>query len=619
VTITAADTDVTITVEDGVSNSSNAFDVEPGDLDYFTFDTIPSPQTAGEPFEVTIRAYDGEGNPKTDYAGPANLSDSTDTLDRSTTGSFTDGVWTGDVTITAADTDVTITVEDGVSESSNTFDVEPAALHSIVISPTLATIPAGGIQLYTAEAFDEFDNTRGDVTTDTDFSIEEEAGGTWSENVYTSQNYGTWTVQGTYTGTIVVEGTAALTVLDTDLSFDKDDGRSTVYAGDRLTYTLSYTNSGNETAQNIIITDTLPRSVEYIDCECNDGSCQVMPRNEVVFRIPSLAPETSGYAQMVVKVNDTLPDGVSSVVNVASMGASSLEASIQKQDVNCLAVPDLTVEVDHLPDIFSPGELMTYTLTYGNTGLLTANGVSISTTLPSGTDYVTGCVTDEGWETSDGRTYTCYVGDLNADSIEQMVDFVIRHQDQPEVSATEFDTSFTIDEQEGIGEANAADNTAYARIGVPDLVVTDFNVEPYPLEPDMPVTFTIVVENQGTGTAWNPNIADDWWGASSLDVYIAFVPSYPWVRYSEKDIWDYLPVLDPGEAHTFVITRTGPPDYELIQFSEEEIRQNFQSFYVKVDSFNRYPYGGIPESNEMNNVWPVFGHQVYLPTVARND
>ena len=38
----------------------------------------------------------------------------------------------------------------------------------------------------------------GDVTSDTLFSIESQAGGSWLDNVYTSENPGTWIVTGTY-------------------------------------------------------------------------------------------------------------------------------------------------------------------------------------------------------------------------------------------------------------------------------------------------------------------------------------------------------------------------------------------------------------------------------------
>jgi hypothetical protein len=61
---------------------------------------------------------------------------------------------------------------------------------------------------YHAFAVDSLSN-RWEVTAETAFSIDLGAGGSWSGNVYTSQNTGTWTVTGTY---LSLSGTAALTV-----------------------------------------------------------------------------------------------------------------------------------------------------------------------------------------------------------------------------------------------------------------------------------------------------------------------------------------------------------------------------------------------------------------------
>src|SRR4030043_529945 len=69
-----------------------------------------------------------------------------------------------------------------------------------MITHDSVTILAGESQAYTAEAFDQYDNSLGDVTSSTSFSIDPGAGGSWAANVYTSENAGEWTVIGTYSG-----------------------------------------------------------------------------------------------------------------------------------------------------------------------------------------------------------------------------------------------------------------------------------------------------------------------------------------------------------------------------------------------------------------------------------
>ncbi len=525
------------------------------------------------------------------------------------------------MTITAADTDVTITVEDGVSDTSNTFDVDPAALHHLVISPTVATISAGSMQPYTAEAFDAFDNTRGDVTEHTIFSIDESGhGGSWSDNVYTSQNYGTWTVRGTYTGTIVVADTASLTVLDADLRFGKDDRRSVVGAGERLTYTLVYTNSGNELAGGIVITDTLPDYVTYVGCQVGVGNCR-RRGGSVVFDGISLSAGESGRAQLVVRVINPLPTGAAYVTNQARMAAPSLTTPITVQDVDAIGTrPDLTISVTHAPSLFSPGGLMTYTVIYGNRGRMNASGVVISTTLPPGTSYAG----DDSWSPAGGSYYSYSVDDLDAGTGGEIALFVVRHPPGAEVGAASFATEFTIaaDAVTG-GEANYSDNRALGFVGVPDLVVTGINVSPWPLEPNVPTVFTITVKNQGTGWGWNPDNRAGFW----VDVFFGLVSSYPFERECDKGIAGAPPPLAPGAEYVQVIANPWYNNQAPILFGAEEIAR-INSVYVKVDNFRARAYGLVPEYDELNNVSVTRDgiltsqldlYRVYLPFVRRQD
>jgi len=90
---------------------------------------------------------------------------------------------------------------------------QPADLiDHIAITPDPATITAGATQAYAAQAFDLGNNYIGDVTSQTTFSIESAAGGSWEDSVYTSATAGNWTVTGTYSGLPGSPATASLTV-----------------------------------------------------------------------------------------------------------------------------------------------------------------------------------------------------------------------------------------------------------------------------------------------------------------------------------------------------------------------------------------------------------------------
>ena len=403
------------------------------------------------------------------------------------------------------------------------------------------------------------------------------------------------------------------------LSLDKSDGVSTVYAGDLLTYTLVYTNSGNENGYDVTITDTLPASyAQYVGCEIAAGTCQHLPaEGKVIFHIPVITAPTSGQAQLVVQVDDPLPAGADFVTNTARMTAPCLAEPIDVQDVDHIGtLPDLIVTAVHAPSLFSPGQLMTYTVTYSNAGRMDAEDVTIMTILPVSTTYE-----GYGWSSSDGQTYTYQAGNLPAGSPDYTIVFTVKHEDAERIGAAEFNTPFTIAEtRHGGGDANSDDNTAYVYIGVPDLAVLDFTVVPSSPEANKPVTFTITLTNQGTGMAWNPDTHGGFW----VDIFIAPVASYPFERFGEA--FGGSPPIAPGTIHSMTIIHSG--------FTEQEI-QDIEEFYVKADNhadpvyedgrFIRWTrlYGLVPEYNEMNNLGePITLNDpfqyIYLPLIMRN-
>ncbi len=105
------------------------------ELHHFGFAPIGN-QTVGIPFAVTITAYDRYNNLVSDFAGTANLSDTTGTVSPTLTGNFAVGVWTGNLIIAQAQAGVTITATSGGrSGMSNSFDVAHQAPNVTSIVP----------------------------------------------------------------------------------------------------------------------------------------------------------------------------------------------------------------------------------------------------------------------------------------------------------------------------------------------------------------------------------------------------------------------------------------------------------------------------------------------------
>ena len=128
-TITAADNNNPGIVP-GVSASINVISYQ---LHHFEFDPISSPRIAGNSFSVTIRAVDAATNPVTDFSGELDLNSSSgiETISPQTV-SMTNGVWTGNVTLTRAGSFVSLTAQDRIQPphtgTSNQFTVQPNSL-----------------------------------------------------------------------------------------------------------------------------------------------------------------------------------------------------------------------------------------------------------------------------------------------------------------------------------------------------------------------------------------------------------------------------------------------------------------------------------------------------------
>jgi hypothetical protein len=191
----------------------------------------------------TAEAFDEFNNPIADATGSTDF-----TIDGGAGGSWVANVYTSVNAGTWTVTGTGIGIYAGLSDTA-TLTVNAGLLHHIVISPDANTITAGNTQAYTAEAFDTDNNTLGDVTVFTVFSITPAAGGSWAANVYTSAKASTWTVTGTYSG---VPDTATLTVnagLLHHIVISPD--ANTITAGSTQTYTAEAFDVGNNSLGDV--------------------------------------------------------------------------------------------------------------------------------------------------------------------------------------------------------------------------------------------------------------------------------------------------------------------------------------------------------------------------------
>lgn len=146
----------------------------------------------------------------------------------------------------------TVTATLNGHSDSATVNVSHGQLYSISLSPASNTITADQTQTYTLTAFDA-DGNSWDVTNDPSviYSIESEAGGSWTGNIYNPHTAGTWTVTAslnvkTATATLIVE--AGIT---TNISISPSDSQIATAGEDLNFIAIAYDQFGNPTGDAV--------------------------------------------------------------------------------------------------------------------------------------------------------------------------------------------------------------------------------------------------------------------------------------------------------------------------------------------------------------------------------
>jgi hypothetical protein len=131
---------VTAVNQSVASDTSSRFYVDLGLVSRFDFSPIASPQVAGRPFTVRITAMNSSDTPVTNFNGDIIVSASTGNGTISTTGvTLTNGVWEGELFVTAASGSVTLYASDYVAPPNNhsgasaAFEVTPDTLAGLQI------------------------------------------------------------------------------------------------------------------------------------------------------------------------------------------------------------------------------------------------------------------------------------------------------------------------------------------------------------------------------------------------------------------------------------------------------------------------------------------------------
>ena len=163
------------------------------------------------------------------------------------------------------------------------------------------------------------------------------------------------------------------------------------YVGREATFELTVTNRGGAAAQNVVVTDSVPATVEFISA---DGGGQREGGN-VVWRLDKLDAGASKTLKVQVRCNQ-----IATVKNSAR--ARPCAESMAECEFPVRGVPAILLECVDDPDPVEIGNQTTYTITVTNQGTAVDTNIKVVATIPPELEFVKAGGATEG--KADGAT-----------------------------------------------------------------------------------------------------------------------------------------------------------------------------------------------------------------------
>jgi len=307
---------------------------------------------------------------------------------------------------------------------------------------------------------------------------------------------GTTITNGTYSvdcaETAAVAGAAVTTTVTSApaLALSVSDAPDPVTAGANITYTLSWSNSGNMNASATIVTAGVPANTTFVSASA--GGTQTA--GTVTWTLGALAAGGSGSAQMVVRVANPLANGT--IITHAGGSIDSAETTPvtgAAVTTTVTSAPVLTLSVSDAPDPVAAGGNITYTLGWSNTGTMNSSGVVLAAGVPANTTFVS--ATAGGAEAAGTVTWNIGALATGASGSAQMVVRVA----SPLANGTIIThAGGSIDSAETTPVAGAAVTTTVT--SAPLLALTRSDA-PDPVTAGGNLTYTLTFANNGTADA----------------------------------------------------------------------------------------------------------------------
>lgn len=292
-----------------------------------------------------------------------------------------------------------------------------------------------------------------------------------------------------------------------DLEVDKTCP-ATVVKGNNVSYTITVTNNGPETATNVFIHDTLPTGVTFVSATPSQGTCNAPVGDILHCDIGFIQPGDTATITVVV----TVPAGFvgSSITDTVTVGGAVKDPVSENNTASCTTnLQPATTPVDlsvaktcPTPAIAGNPANLIYSIDVKNNSGTGATGVTLIDSLPGGVTFVSSNPAGPTCTESSG-VVTCNLGSLGA-GVTTTVTITV-HVD-PSVRGTITNVVTVSGDQTDDNTDNNTDSCDTTVNGNIDLSVAKSC--PASAVEGTQITYDITVSNAGPSTALDPHIED---------------------------------------------------------------------------------------------------------------
>ncbi|WP_040549672.1 carboxypeptidase regulatory-like domain-containing protein [Pedosphaera parvula] len=290
---------------------------------------------------------------------------------------------TGNVTVLAGgNLTYTITITNlGPSTASNVVVSDTLPLSVTFVSASDGGIPTGNVVNWPA-----IDSLANGAVTNFTVTVQAPVSGSFTNTASATSSTGD-PVPSNNDGSSIGSTVTTTVTPQADIAVLKT-GNATVLAGGNLTYTITVTNLGPSTASNVVVSDTLPLSVTFVNAS-NGG----IPTGNVVNwpAIDSLAngAVTNFTVTVQAPASGSFTNTASATSSTGDPVPSNNDGSSSNSIVTTTVTPQADVAVSKSgPATVTPGTNLTYTITVTNMGPSTASNVVVSDMLPLNVTFV---------------------------------------------------------------------------------------------------------------------------------------------------------------------------------------------------------------------------------------